>query len=124
MSSELLCVFLGGGVGSICRYVIGTHLLKAPVGGFPWGTWTANVLGCLLIGLLLGWFDRRGVGLWQLLLVTGFCGGFTTFSTFSNETVQFLRQGAAGMALCYAAASIGAGLLLCAAGYFLVKCWN
>ena len=122
MRTELLCVFLGGGAGSICRYVIGSYLLKAQTGGFPWGTLTANVLGCLLIGLLLGWFERRGAGLGQLLLVTGFCGGFTTFSTFSNETVQFLRQGATGVALCYAGVSIGAGLLLCTAGYCLVKC--
>lgn len=121
MTAELLCVFLGGGAGSLCRYAIGTHLVKASSGGFPWGTLAANALGCLFIGLLLGWFERRGAGLGQLLLVTGFCGGFTTFSTFSNETVQLLRQGATGMALSYAGISIATGLLLCAAGYCATK---
>ena len=124
MMVEILCVFLGGGLGSLCRYLIGSHLVKVQPGCFPWGTWVANAVGCLLIGLLLAWFERRSAGLYRLLLVTGFCGGFTTFSTFSNETVQLLRQGSTALALAYVGASLGAGLLLCAAGYGVVKGWN
>lgn len=82
---ELLCIFLGGGLGSICRYSIGAFLLHSSGRAFPWATLAANVIGCLCIGLLSGFFERRQAGIVYLLLVTGFCGGFTTFSTFPTK---------------------------------------
>lgn len=77
--------------------------------GFPLGTLAVNLLGSLLIGLWLALFDRPA---WLWLLATGFCGGFTTFSTFSADTVGLLRAGSCGAAALYAASS----LLLCTAG--------
>ena len=116
---ELLCVFLGGGVGSLCRYALGMWL-SAPAGSpWPWGTYAANVLGCLGIGLLMGYFSGRPGSWWQLLLVTGFCGGFTTFSTLSNETFQLLRQGLYLWSLAYAFSSLLSGLCCVASGFAL-----
>lgn len=76
---RLLMIFAGGGLGSLCRYSIGAALLKNVDGHFPWATFAANAIGCLCIGLLAGYFERRQAGLVYMLLVTGFCGGFTTF---------------------------------------------
>lgn len=118
---ELLCIFLGGGLGSICRYSIGAFLLQSQGRSFPWATLAANVIGCLCIGLLTGFFERRQAGMVYLLLVTGFCGGFTTFSTFSNETFQFLRQGLYSMALLYIVLSLAAGLAMLLAGFAVAR---
>lgn len=99
---ELLFVFLGGGCGSLLRYafvLVKDHLRLNPISTlgqtlFPWPTLSANILGCLLIGLFyslaarLDWSPET-----RLLLTTGLCGGFTTFSTFSNEGVQLVRSG-------------------------------
>ncbi|MBO4963699.1 MAG: CrcB family protein, partial [Prevotella sp.] len=80
MLGNILLVAAGGAVGSVCRYL----LSSVHVASFPWGTLTVNVLGSLLIGLLAG-LSGRGIlsPELKLLLVTGFCGGFTTFSTFA-----------------------------------------
>ena len=111
-----ICVFIGGGAGSLCRYLL-SQLFTSPAGHWPWATWTANLAGCLLIGLLTGYIGRRSDAWWALLLVTGFCGGFTTFSTFSNETLTLWRSGQAAAALTYALTS-GTGGLACAAAGF------
>lgn len=118
---ELLFIFIGGGAGSICRYAIGSYLLKGVTHQFPWATLLANALGCLCIGLLMGYFERRNTGLIYLLLVTGFCGGFTTFSTFSNETFQLFRQGLYVLAFTYAAASLLIGLFCLGCGFMITK---
>lgn len=92
-------VFLGGGFGSICRY--GLILLLQPwQPRFPWATLLANALACLALGALLGWqqhgllSDQR-----RLLLATGFCGGFSTFSTFTADGWRLFQQGQATMAV-------------------------
>ena len=113
-----LYVFMGGGAGSVCRYALGL-LLARPGNHWPWATWACNMVGCLLIGLLLGWFQRRPALACQLLFVTGFCGGFTTFSTFSADTLGLLRQGLYLAAATYAAVSLLGGLLLAGCGYWL-----
>lgn len=99
---SLLFVFLGGGVGSVLRYMIsmfGQHLKLNPLSWlgqtlFPWPTFVANLMGCLLIGIFYSLSEKLG---WspdtRLLLTTGLCGGFTTFSTFSNEGLTLLRSG-------------------------------
>lgn len=88
---QILLVALGGGVGAVCRY--GLSLL--PISSkFPWGTLLANLAGALIIGFLAGLAAQRSKfpPELNLLLKTGFCGGFTTFSTFSLETVTLLQQ--------------------------------
>lgn len=117
--NSILMVFLGGGLGSVLRYLIsmlGQHLRLNPLSWWgqtllPWPTLVANVLGCLLIGLFYSQSDRLG---WsadtRLLLTTGLCGGFTTFSTLSNESVTLLRTGHMGMYALYLALTLILGL--------------
>ena len=91
---QLLLVFVGGGFGSALRYFIGKHLNHFE-SGFPYGTLIVNVLGSLLIGIILGLAVKsQTVSQNQmLLLASGFCGGFTTFSTFAYENQIFLKSG-------------------------------
>ncbi|MDC8006220.1 fluoride efflux transporter CrcB [Aureisphaera galaxeae] len=91
---QLLLVFLGGGVGSTLRYGLGKYL-NSSVTGIPYGTFAANVLGSLLIGIILGMAAKNEYlsENTTLLLATGFCGGFTTFSTFAYENHVFLKSG-------------------------------
>ena len=99
---------VGGAVGSVCRYL----LSSVHVASFPWGTLTVNVLGSLLIGLLAG-LSGRGIlsPELKLLLVTGFCGGFTTFSTFANESFGMMKAGEVLTAAVYVGVSVTVGIL-------------
>lgn len=116
-----LCVFLGCGLGGICRYSLSAYLLKSASAHFPWATLTANLAGCLLIGLLLGYLHNRPSQVMAALTVTGFCGGFTTFSTFANETLLLLQQENFKLAIAYVLLSLVAGLGCVALGYALSK---
>ena len=99
-------VFVFGGLGAVTRVGV-AHFF--PVRALPWGTLLVNVAGCLAIGALYHFFESRPplVGPWRVALIGGFLGGFTTFSTFSNETLNFLRGGEQLLA----AINIGAQLI-------------
>lgn len=94
MLQMLLAVFIGGGTGSVARWLLGLRL-NSVHNTLPVGTLTANLAGAFIIGLGLAWFNRMTHidPAWKLLITTGFCGGLTTFSTFSAETVFLLQQG-------------------------------
>ena len=91
---QLLLVFVGGGLGSALRYLLGS-LMNSSSNNIPFGTFTANVLGSLLIGVILGVALKNNTltSSQTLLLATGFCGGFTTFSAFAYENYEFLKSG-------------------------------
>ena len=91
--------------------------------GFPWGTLSVNLLGCFLFGILFAIFNKNAStdNTLYLLLTTGVCGGFTTFSTFANESVQMLQHGNTSGFIGYVATSVIAGFALIALGYWLVK---
>ena len=102
-----LIVFLGGGVGSCCRYTISKIINEQIETVFPWGTLTVNLLGCLVIGILISLIERFPTHpYWTLFLVTGFCGGFTTFSSFSLENNLLLRNQEYGLLLIYTTMSL------------------
>ncbi|MDP4174550.1 MAG: fluoride efflux transporter CrcB [Bacteroidota bacterium] len=88
-------VFVGGGIGAVTRYLLSSYIQKAFSPGFPFGTLTVNILGCLIIGLLMTIFEDRFIvqPALRLLLTVGFLGGLTTYSTFSFETVALLQEG-------------------------------
>jgi fluoride exporter len=107
----------GGAVGSALRVFTG-HFLGRP-GAFPWATFGINVLGSFLLGFLFATAkDRTG---WYILLGAGFCGGFTTFSAFSLETLGLVESGRLGEAVAYAAGSVLAGLAAVWLGVLLAK---
>ena len=108
----ILFVGIGGATGSVMRYLLGMvggHYFK---GSFPFATFAINFIGCVLIGLLLGYFGKHE-GLnpqLKLLLITGFCGGFTTFSTFAAENVQLMENGNYGMLMANMLGSVVLGM--------------
>ncbi len=91
---KILYVGLGGFAGAVARYFIQTHLPHRP-GSYPWGTFLVNIAGCLLIGIIYGIAEKNKVMTHELrlLLVIGFCGSFTTFSTFAAENLNLLQLG-------------------------------
>ena len=119
---QLLLVFIGGGAGSVLRYIIGKALNSSQT-GIPYGTFAANILGSLLIGIILG-LAAKNETITQnhtLLLATGFCGGFTTFSTFAYENHIFLKSGDFASFALYTVASFIIGFLAVFAGIYLVN---
>ena len=108
MLRNILLVALGGAVGSVCRYL----LSGMNVASWPWGTFVVNILGSLIIGLLVGLVSKGFVSPeMKLLLVTGFCGGFTTFSTFANESFSMMKAGDVLQMALYVGASVVVGIL-------------
>ena len=119
---QLLLVFIGGGFGSALRFVIGKWLNNSE-NGIPYGTFLANILGSLFIGIILG-LAAKNEALTEnhtLLLATGFCGGFTTFSTFAYENHVFLKSGDFVSFAVYTIASFAVGFLAVFVGMYIIK---
>ena len=117
--STLLWIMLGGAVGTGARYLISSPLNGPPSTGYPTGTLTVNLLGCLIIGFLAtALTEAAGVRPeLKLALIVGCLGGFTTFSSFGLETLQLLQHGRVGTALSYVLISNVVGLALAWAGF-------
>jgi CrcB protein len=123
MMRTLLLIGLGGGIGSILRYLTSVVIQKYYATVFPLATWVVNILGCLLIGIIMGLLEKNQVtdSSMKWFLVTGFCGGFTTFSAFGYENIRLLQNGNILLVLVYISASIILGLGSVWLGFLLVK---
>ena len=119
---QALLVFVGGGFGSVARYIIGKYLNNVE-NAIPYGTFFVNILGSLLIGIILGLAIKNDTlsSNQTLFLATGFCGGFTTFSTFAYENHSFLKSGDFMSFAVYTIASFAVGFLAVFLGMYLVK---
>ncbi len=120
MIKNLILIGLGGGLGSILRYL---SVLYFKENAYPWATLFVNILGSFIIGIVVALFLKNGNWplSYRLFLATGICGGFTTFSSFSLENMELLSAGKYGLALFYICISIMGGLLACWWGYRLVQ---
>lgn len=120
---QALLVAGGGAIGSLLRYYVGQWALRLAGPAFPWGTLTVNVVGCFVIGvfaeLILRRFDASPE--LRLLLITGFLGGFTTFSAFSLDAISLFERGAAVSGAVYILASVGLSMAAVTAGLALMR---
>lgn len=123
MSKEIIYIFIGGGTGSALRYCVQLLMHERIVPyHFPWATFTVNLLGSFLIGLFYALSERFHISAEvRLLLTTGLCGGFTTFSTFSNDGINLLKGEFYGTFILYTSLSIGIGLVAALAGGYVGK---
>lgn len=120
---NLFLVMFGGAIGAGCRHLLGKGMMLWLGPNFPWGTLTANLVGGLLMGLLAGSISRipgGGEG-WRLFLGVGMLGGFTTFSSFSLETVLMLERGQMALGLGYVAISAVGAIAALAVGLALTR---
>jgi len=117
--TSVLLVFLGGGLGSVCRYGVSQIWMTSKL---PYGTLTANILSSLLLGLLIGLSAAEILKSQQrLLLMTGFCGGFSTFSTFSGELIELYQSGETNLTVLYLILSILSGVVSIIIGIYLSR---
>jgi len=127
MIKTLILIFLGGGTGSVFRYLISrlttaTNLFNGFGIGFPVATFIANILGCFLIGLFNGMAARFGLSEpTRLMLTVGLCGGFTTFSTLSNESLAMISAGNYGVFVLYVGLSLVLGIIAVVAGTTIIN---
>ena len=125
MLKNVIVIGLGGFLGTISRYLSTVYIQKWSSVSFPLGTFTVNVVGCLLIGLFYGMSEKFDflTPEWRLFLTVGFCGGFTTFSAFANDNLMLIKdQQFLNMAL-YTIGSVALGLLMVYLGQLLIK-WS
>ena len=119
----LFLIGLGGGIGSIGRYLVQVLITRHFASTFPAGTLLVNITGCFIIGLLFGLGNRHAwlTLEWRLFLITGICGGYTTFSSFSYESISLIREGNYLYFLSYVLLSVALGLLATFGGAVLAR---
>lgn len=120
---NILLIILGSGLGGASRYGLSKWIQDGTSSGFPFGTLTVNIIGCLLLGIFYALLDK-GIGMsngLKLFLTVGFCGGFTTFSTFINDNWLMLNDNRFLLTLLYLLISVAGGYLFLYAGYRLVN---
>lgn len=123
MIRTLLLVALGGGIGSVFRYLTTVFVAKYYSDSFPLATFITNVIGCFLIGIFMGYIVKSQIASADLkwILVTGFCGGFTTFSAFGYENISLMQNGQSGLAFLSIGSSIICGLFAVWLGLFITR---
>jgi CrcB protein len=119
---NIILVFLGAGFGGVLRYAIG-NIIKWNGTSFPWATFVVNIIGSFLIGIILAYSLKNETFTtnYKLLLTTGICGGFTTFSALSAESLQLIKQGNWMLALAYIICSIVLGIAACGIGFQMIE---
>ena len=118
----ILMIGIGGFIGATSRYLLSLFIQNKFLSTFPFGTFSVNIIGCFLIGVVYAISEKGNMGIeWRLFLATGILGGFTTFSSFSNETVSMLRDSQYSYVLLYVSGSVILGLLATFCGIFLIK---
>jgi CrcB protein len=123
MVKSIMIVGLGGFIGTVARFLISRYFQINVASVFPWSTFLVNIVGCLLIGIIYG-ISEKGAFLSpevRLFLTVGICGGFTTFSTFSNDAYMLIRQDEWFRFALYASLSFFLGLMAVYAGRFIIK---
>ena len=123
MIKNILLIGLGGGLGSIARYLCQKWFMDHHLHAFPWATFMVNIIGCFLIGLFWGIFLKPFAGneSWKLFLMTGICGGFTTFSAFTLEGIGLMKEQKLGLFFIYIGGSVVIGLLATYVGMKMIS---
>lgn len=122
MIKSILLVAIGGGLGSVLRFITNLLIAKNLPEKLHFATLIVNMIGCLAIGFFIGYISKQSeTEHLKLLLITGFCGGFTTFSTFGFENYSFIQSGNIITSLLYMAISILVGILFVGLGIYLAK---
>ena len=122
MLKEIIAVFVGGGLGSVLRYLVNKIEIISE-NNFPYSTFISNFLGCFILGLVLGYFikNENPNSILFVFLTVGICGGFTTFSSFSNESLQLIQNGEIFTFLTYLLGSLVVGIVSVYAGTIMFK---
>ncbi|HRN48045.1 MAG TPA: fluoride efflux transporter CrcB [Niabella sp.] len=123
MLKVLLAIGTGSFLGGISRFLLSRFVQNQVISSFPYGTFVVNIIGCFIIGILYGLFEKDQLlsPEWRMFLTVGFCGGFTTFSTFAGENYSLLKDGNFMYLALYASLSVFLGIMAVWLGNLLIK---